>query len=396
VGNYVEFAFTGTNVGIYGHKGLGHGRLNVSVDGGPPVMVECYLPVERYRMPLYQVSGLANTTHTIRATIIAKNPVSSYRSIGIDYFQQDPGTPPSSPVTSIWDNPANASTVYTGTWSFGTGDLAYYAGTMSNSATVGSYVDFTFTGTGVGLYGTKDSNLGKLSVQIDGGPSTLINCYQPVDPDYLVRLYGINGLAPGTHTLRATVATQDPASTGNTVRIDYFQILNGTGMTSVAPVVDTYVRNGTYANTNFGTSTVMEVKNGGSSYDRNAFLRFNVAGFTNASKALLQITPTIVNTDPVVTYTVELVTSDTWSETGMTWNNKPAGSGVILGQFTGAQMQANVPMTVDITNGVRNQAAGDGVLSIRIYSNNFGEFKNFTCSSREDAATSKRPQLLIQ
>jgi hyaluronate lyase len=214
--------------------------------------------------------------------------------------------------------------------------------------------------------------------------------------DYLVRLFEVNGLAPGAHTLRATVAAKDAASTGNTVVVDLFQALNGTGMTSVVPVADTYVRNGTYAATNFGASTVMDVKLDGTSYQREAFLKFNVSGLTNTAGAKLQLVPISMNTDTAVTYTFELVSNDSWTETGTTWNTKPAGSGVVLGQVSGAALQVGVPFLLDVTSQVRSQAAGDGVLSIRISSETLGSLKQVAFGSREQANTVNRPKLLVQ
>jgi hypothetical protein len=43
----------------------------------------------------------------------------------------------------------------------------------------------------------------------------------------MVKLYEVNGLNSGTHTLTATVAAKDPASSGNIVNIDLFQSLVG-------------------------------------------------------------------------------------------------------------------------------------------------------------------------
>ena len=229
VGNHVEFVFHGTNASIFGHKGLGHGKLNVSVDDGAPVLVDCYSPVDRFRVRLYQISGLTNADHTLKATVAAKNPVSTWNTIGIDYFLQESGTPASSPVVSTWDNPPSAAVVYSGTWTAGTNDTHCWCGTKSTSSTVGDYVDFAFVGTGAGLYGGKAASFGKLSIAIDGGAATVVNCYQPTLPDYLVKLYEVNGLASGKHTMRATVATKDAASSANTVALDFFQSLDGGG-----------------------------------------------------------------------------------------------------------------------------------------------------------------------
>ena len=395
-GDSVQFNFTGTNVAIYGGMGNGFAQINVSVDSGPAVLVNCYTPLAALvRVPLFQISGLTNAAHTIKATTVAKYSGSSWNTIAIDSFQQAPGTPPSSPIVNTVDATPSASLFYTGTWTAGTGDTKCYNGTKSTSATVTDHADFSFTGTGVRLFGIKASNYGKLSIAVDGGAPTLVNCYQPTLTDYLVKLYEINGLAAGSHTLVATVATKDAASTGNTVAIDYFQALTGGGTTVTAPIADAYVRDGTYAGANYGADPALVTKLDGTSYQRETFLKFNVSGMANAGSAKLQLMPTAVGTDMAVTYTVEWVTNDTWTETGVTWNTKPAGSGVVLATLSGSAIQVGVPVSIDITNQVRSEAAGDGVISIRIRSNNTGSLKQVTFGSKEDV-TANRPQLLTQ
>ena len=395
-GDSVQFNFTGTNVSIYGGMGSGFAQINVSVDNGPAVLVNCYTPLAAVvRVPLFQISGLANTTHTIKATTAAKYSGSSWNTIVIDSFQQSPGTPPSSPIVSTVDATPSASLVYTGTWTAGTGDTKCYNGTKSTSATVGNYASFSFTGTGVRLYGIKASSYGKLSIAVDGGTPTLVNCFQPTLPDYLVKLHEINGLSAGSHTLVATVATKDAASTGNTVAIDYLQSLTGGGPIVGTPIADAYVRDGTYATTNYGADNSLNLKSDITSYSRESFLKFNVSGCQNAGSAKLKLIPTAVGTDTAVTYTVELVTNDTWTESGITWNTKPAGSGVVLATLSGSAIQLGVPVDIDITNQVRAEAAGDGVISIRIRSNNAGSLKYATFGSKEDVAAN-RPQLLVQ
>ncbi len=227
VGNYVEYTFTGTNVSLFGKRGPGLGKISVTIDGGPATVVDCYWPRDLYRVEMFKKSGLGSGTHTVRIAVASKNPLASSNAIGIDYFLVEPGTPADVPVATTVDNPASASVVYTGAWTAGTGDTNCYGGTKAYSTTVGNYVEYTFTGTGVRIFGTKASSFGKLSISVNGGAPTVVNCYQPTLPDYQVKLFEINGLTAGTHTVRATVATKDAASSANTVVIDLFQALVG-------------------------------------------------------------------------------------------------------------------------------------------------------------------------
>ncbi len=227
VGAYVQHTFTGTNAGVYGAKGPDMGMVNINVDGGAPVVVDCYWPVPLYRTLLQQFSGLPNSAHTIRATVTTKNAVSTANTVVIDYFQHDPGTPPTDPIVTMIDSAPGTSAVYNGAWTHSTTNTNYYAKTSSTSATIGNYADFSFNGTGVRLFGTKASSYGKINISVDGGSATLVNCYQPTITDYQVRLFEVTNLAPGPHALRVTVATKDAASSGNTVAVDLVQALSG-------------------------------------------------------------------------------------------------------------------------------------------------------------------------
>lgn len=165
---------------------------------------------------------------------------------------------------------------------------------------------------------------------------------------------------------------------------------------SVAASADAYVRDGTYAAINYGTVNILDVKKDATSYNRDAFLRYNVASLAGSGLVQLQLTPTIVNTSTTATFTIEFVANDTWTETGVTWNTKPAGSGVVLGQLQLSGLQVGVPVNIDITDQVLAEAAGDGMISIRIRPEVAGSLTNVTFASREHATASYRPQLLAQ
>jgi hyaluronate lyase len=155
------------------------------------------------------------------------------------------------------------------------------------------------------------------------------------------------------------------------------------------------VRNGAHAATNFGTAATLDVKLDSTDYVREAYLKFPVTGYANATKATLFLVPTFNGTDTAVTYSVELVTNDAWTETGLTWNNKPTST-TLLGQFTGSSVSTFAPVTLDITNEVKAQAAADGTISLRVRSTNTGIAKWINFGSRENTTPSFRPQLVVR
>lgn len=167
--------------------------------------------------------------------------------------------------------------------------------------------------------------------------------------------------------------------------------MNTLATQSLEAVADTYVRDGGSANTNFGTSTNLVVKNGGtfgSGFNRNSYLRFNVGGLDQAENVALKLVPYQV--DGSATFAYELVSDDTWSETAMTWNNQPAGSGTIAASV--GAYRVGVPVSVDVTDLVKAEALGDGILSLKI--SDLGSSNMFVgFSSRESILNSLRPKL---
>ena len=217
IGNYVEYTFSGTNIALYGTKGSGIGKLNVSIDGGPATLVDGYVASGGgVRQELFKVTGLSATgSHKIRATVALKNPASATNNIGIDYFQIDP------PAQVIVDNPASAVVAYSGSWTH-SADANYYNSTKSVSSTVGNYVEFTFTGSGASLSMKKDTGIGKLSIAVDNGTPVVVDGYA-TSACYQVPVFQVSGLTSDTHKIRATIATKNPLSSGNNIGIDSFR-----------------------------------------------------------------------------------------------------------------------------------------------------------------------------
>ncbi|MFM1745487.1 MAG: hypothetical protein RLZZ630_1424, partial [Bacteroidota bacterium] len=130
---------------------------------------------------------------------------------------------------------------------------------------------------------------------------------------------------------------------------------------TINPVADTYVRNGSYGNTNYGNSTLIEVKestiNGNMRY---GFFKFDITslGLTTVSSVKFRLYVTGGSSSAVGVYPV----SSTWTETGLTWNNKP---------LEGAQLAVksistkNVYHEWDVTAHVQSQiTAGQTVFSL--------------------------------
>ena len=161
---------------------------------------------------------------------------------------------------------------------------------------------------------------------------------------------------------------------------------------SILPAADAYVWNGANAGSNFGTDTTLQIKAGSASVQRQAYLRWNLAGgSTNFLQARIRLTPVSVGTNGCE-HGITLVTSNTWNESTINWTNQPGGGK----RFATWIPAANVPVEFVVTPQVQAALAGDGQLSLELFSlSNVGGSGVTSYASREDADPARRPQLLL-
>ncbi len=135
------------------------------------------------------------------------------------------------------------------------------------------------------------------------------------------------------------------------------------------PVADTFARDGQSVDGNFGNDRNLSVKADGvtnSDYNRNTFMKFDLSALSTVQSAVLQLTPNQVDANRILTY--ELITDDSWTESGVTWNNQPVGSGTVLAAVSGYTVGTQT--SISLTSSVLSEAAGDQVLSFKIYDSN--------------------------
>lgn len=175
--------------------------------------------------------------------------------------------------------------------------------------------------------------------------------------------------------------------------IDFLGVGGETASGSAGPMADVYVRDGgNNADTNYGTVAELATKNDGGSntgFNRVTYLKFDVSGLINVQNAKLKLVPSKVD-DSGAILKYESLTDDSWSESAMTWNNRPNSSGTLVanvgGYVVGQQME------VDVTNAAKIAAAGDGTLTLRISNPNVGNnYVGF--NSRECVNSAYRPVL---
>ncbi|MEA2711447.1 MAG: hypothetical protein QOF78_4048, partial [Phycisphaerales bacterium] len=170
--------------------------------------------------------------------------------------------------------------------------------------------------------------------------------------------------------------------------------------TTLNPVADALVRDGTSAASNFGTAATIDTKLDVVNNNRESFLKFDLNSTVGyVTRATLRLVPASVGYASQTTVGVgamfnqiAAVADDTWTETGINWNNKPA-AGASFGQFVSF---LNAPLNIDVTSLVQGALAGDKTLSLKLLSITQNTSGQISLGSRENGNANFRPQLILQ
>jgi ELWxxDGT repeat protein len=164
------------------------------------------------------------------------------------------------------------------------------------------------------------------------------------------------------------------------------------GTPAPALVADAYVQDGSFAGTNFGTATTIQVKDDlNAGYSRHTYLKFDLTGVNSVTNAKIRVYGKNIQDTTTVSLKAYGVTTDSWTETAITWNNAPANSGTALGSvnITGNSQYYEI----DVTSFVKAQLSGDRVVTLELVCTN-KEGKQLSFNSRETG--SNPPILLVQ
>ncbi len=161
--------------------------------------------------------------------------------------------------------------------------------------------------------------------------------------------------------------------------------------TTLNPTADAYVLDGSWAGSNFGTATLLHAQTSNSSnYD--SYLKFDtsaVGGAGSVASAKLRLSASLTSGSVAMgTYSVA---DTTWSETGITWNNKPP-RGALLNSAT-VSGSTYIYYEVDVTSYVKSEkAAGRNIVSFGLH-NTQSSSQRIYVRSREN--TNGPPQLVL-
>jgi hypothetical protein len=129
---------------------------------------------------------------------------------------------------------------YDANWGTAAGVSDLYQGTAHWSNTTGGTATYTFTGSGVTIWGVKDVDQGIAAFSVDGGPITYADDYASTRTPQ-APLFSATGLGAGTHTVTiSNTGAKNSSSLNDTVAIDY---------ATVAPSIAT-IDDGTTSGTN--------------------------------------------------------------------------------------------------------------------------------------------------
>lgn len=154
---------------------------------------------------------------------------------------------------------------------------------------------------------------------------------------------------------------------------------------SFEPVADAYIRDGA-ADSNFGTDEFVQCKyDAGGSYSRQSYLRFDLSELRGrVTSAVLRLKVVGVNGTGGM-HTVHLVEENSWGETTLTWNNRPALGTELVSSVHGLTGDW---VEFDITDAL---ASGSDLLSVALVSDGSGLIDYGSRESGNDA-----PQLVVQ
>ena len=184
-------------------------------------------------------------------------------------------------------------------------------------------------------------------------------------------------------TIAMTVTTA--GSAGKTFKARFYKLTPT--VVNLTPVADSYVYDrADSVDSNFGTQDKILVKKAGTGFNRESFLRFDVPAsggiLLGASMKLYALTAAV----PGI-HAVSKVDDNTWTETGITWNNKPA-AGNPISTWTPA---LNTTSSTDVTSAI----PASGLVSFKVHATTETTNGIVNYASRENATAAYHPQLTL-
>ncbi|MDB5296199.1 MAG: C-terminal target protein, partial [Phycisphaerales bacterium] len=267
----------------------------------------------------------------------------------------------------------------------------------------GYVIDLAKTGTRLNVRATPAAGTapGSLVFELDGAVVST-ETYAP----YSVAgddANGFNDWTPpaGKHTLRVTqyagAGGSGAAQGTTTVAFTVLPAATTPTMVSVRASADAYGLDGSFANTNYGSSGELQVRLSSiAGNHREAFLRFDLSQVASADRitaAVVRLTGRLSGTGSVTLGLYALTGGTNWTEGGLTWNNRPATGGTPVGALKALTNTANATVDFDLTTFLKQRkAAGATVVDLAVKATNYTTPYAIFAS---DEAAAGRPELRV-
>ncbi|OOG19790.1 hypothetical protein BWD42_07790 [Sphingobacterium sp. CZ-UAM] len=165
------------------------------------------------------------------------------------------------------------------------------------------------------------------------------------------------------------------------------------GLPTLTASADAYVRDGNYANNNYGAETSLAVKSDQASFKRKSYIKFDLTSVQNLgiSSARLSLNVRQLNTSLYRTVNVYAVKTNTWDEKTINWNNAPMDT-VHVGKL---RITGTGHYSLDVTKAIKNQvgAVNQQVTFLLLNTGPANSTGDVSFSSRELA--DRAPQLVF-
>ncbi|MDT0193836.1 DNRLRE domain-containing protein [Arthrobacter sp. AB6] len=212
---------------------------------------------------------------------------------------------------------------------------------------------------------------------LDGGPR--VACTSP-------QTYA--GLSIGSHTFDVW-ATDAAGNTDATAATHSWSVVSGGGASetvTLTAIADSYVTNGTgLLDTNFGTSTILGVDNSPAEV---TYLKFDLSAYAGRTLESATLQLRSAGNGSTGSQNVKLVGNDSWSETGITYSNKPP-LGTTIGTLVG-------PTTTNTNYSVSlNAAAVNGELGQQLSLGMDTSSNDGLDLNSRDAGSTAAPKLVL-
>ena len=221
-GSYLTFSFNGTGFNLFSCTTPSRGIAKVTVDN-KSYNVDLYSSTIKAKNTVFSINDLYPGTHKVKIEFTGtKNPASSASTILIDGISILNGNIINN-NTFIDDTDSLIN--YYGSWNTDKNSI-HHNGSAQYSKTSGSYLTFSFNGTGFNLFSCTTPSRGIAKVTVDNKSYNVDLYSSTVKAKNSV--FSINNLTNGTHNVKIEfTGTKNPASSASTILIDGISILNG-------------------------------------------------------------------------------------------------------------------------------------------------------------------------